>query len=233
MWDRKKKVYKYFISKMVCVGSEKNRDPRCGPDMIDIYERCHRECSKEIYEQYSHDSTKETYTYKKYVGEEYISPETSYDKVKYLLKKPIEEIKVEVKSDILWAIKAIDVLVDKKKDEKWCLERETKKYTKEYIATQSKMYQIEIDTLKDNKVKLQNIYNILSNRKNVRLEKKRREEENFINTLNGVETTCECGVPIYFSYHRCFCGSCGTNVENLWVKTYKQILRENKKKSIS
>ena len=203
MWNRKRKVYKYYISKMVWVGTEKNLDFRAGPDILDIYERRDSECTKELYERYSHEKVnntracyykpEDTYTYCKYVGDEEVTPQESYDMVKHFVTYPIDKVKSSFKADIKWGIQAIDILVEEKNREIWRLENQADKYTEQYINQKSTLFLNQIKVLQENKLKLQNIYDNICNRKNVKLENKRKEEELISNTLNDMEINCTCG----------------------------------------
>ena len=239
MWDRKRKVIKYYLSNMVFIGTEKNDDYRAGPAILDIYERRDSECSKEVYEMYPHEKVsctkacyyrkEDVYSYMKDEGYEIVSPEESYKMVKPLLKLSIDKIKDSSKKDIEWAIKALDMFIYDKKCAIVNIESQDEMYTQKYIKSIVDEINVELKMFKDDKEKLQSILDELSNRKNQKLEKKRQEKEHFENTLNGVEATCECGAKMMYSYNKCYCGSCAANVEKIWAKTYKNILKENKK----
>lgn len=238
MWNRKRKVIKYYISNMVFIGTEKNDDYRAGPAILDIYERRDSECSKEIYEKYPHEKVsctracyyrkEDVYTYMKDEGYEIVSPEESYKMVKPLLRLPIEKIKNSSKKDIEWAIIALDIFITNKKRAIVDIEFQDEKYTQKYIKSIVDEINVELKVFKEDKEKLQNILDELSNRKNLKLEKKHQEKELVENILSGVEKTCECGAKIFYSYNQCYCGVCGVNVEKLWSKTAKKLLKKSK-----
>ena len=235
MWNRKRKVYKYYISQMVFVGREKNLDFRAGPDMLDIYERRDSECSKEVYEKYPHEKVsctkacyyrkEDTYTYCKYEGEEIVSPEESYNMVKNLLSLPIEKVKVSSKNDIKWALKALEILVEEKNREIWRVENQTDKYTDQYIKKHSSILIDEMKKMNMDRIKLLEIYDNFISRKAVRMEAKKQQEETIKNALKDKDTICVCGATISYHYNKCFCGNCGGNVEKIWSKFARKLAK--------
>lgn len=239
MWDRKRKVIKYYISNMVFIGTEKNDDYRAGPAILDIYERRDSECSKEVYEMYPHEKVsctracyyrkEDVYTYMKDEGYEIVSPEESYKMVKPLLRLSIEKIKNSSKKDIEWAIKALDIFIKDKKCAIVNIESQDDKYTQKYIKSIVDEINVELKVFKEDKEKLQNILDELSNRKNLKLEKKRQEKELVEKTLSGIEITCECGAKMMYSYNQCYCGVCGANVEKVWKKTSNALIKKTRK----
>lgn len=236
MWNRKRKVYKYYISKMVWTGREKNLDFRAGPDILDVYERKDSECSKEVYEQYPHEKVsctracyfrkEDTYTYCKYEGEEIISPKESYDMVQKLLLLPIEKVKTTSKSNIEWAIKALDILIEEKNENIHYWKNQVGIYTKEYIDLNVEKFFQEIEEMKSDKDCLIKILEYLCFRKTMKLEKKQEKEQKIFKTLKNEIVYCSCGAKLNYEYNKCFCGSCGCETKNIWSKLIKKITKK-------
>ena len=239
MWNKKRKLFKYYISKLEYINTEKNTDYRCGPAELDNYERRERECTKEVYDMFDHEKkTKnhsyypdksETYTYAVCIGEEIVSPKETYENIEHLLTLPVERVKGDAKNDIQWGIRAIDVLVDELEQDIYFMRTQTDKYTQNYIATTISGYEREIRKYNQDKETLQMFLTSIEDRKKQRKDRKKAQEELFSSTMMNHELICSCGAKLHFAYNKAFCGTCGKKLGTIWEDAFKKINKENKK----